>query len=413
MVEIPENSELPDQSSTSIDYCEFCGTELHDEKICTQCGLKVKKRLFKKKKKKKEKIKSKSYGPLSFNEVLGTYRIKLVHIYIPLLICIIAATFLSWLAYYKAEFIINAAIFPDESNAGEIILNGLIPVFISAAFIVIIWLLVKRFGLIVFKIIMGSIVLFYCWYGFTFFVYIFYIVFGESMVAINEQFFVYLFYILNYGSGIFYLIIGFFYFRNKLTVNQKNLLVLSYGIFIGAIIGISLPLWSIFSLAICFSIYDLIIVFKGPLGKIWELFQENQQKASEDIKKKIESGELSEEEAAELAEKHFLQNQEPNDNDGNNEDEDLSKFLKDIKIEIGSGDLIFYSALVAVVFITTVNWLTTLLVILGVLSGAGLTMYFLLKKKRVLPALPFSMFIGIIMFFLGQLIEYLITIGIF
>ena len=71
-----------------------------------------------------------SYGPLSFNEILGTFRIKLIHLYIPLLICIVAATFLSWLTYYKAGLDINAAIFPDESNVGEIILNGLIPVLI-------------------------------------------------------------------------------------------------------------------------------------------------------------------------------------------------------------------------------------------------------------------------------------------
>jgi len=352
----------------------------------------------------KRNNKSKSYGPLSFNEILGTFRIKLIHIYIPLLICIIAATFLSWLTYYQAGIDdITVVPFPDESSIWEIILNGLIPVLISAAFIVIIWFLVKWFGLVVFKIIMGSLVLFYCWYGFNFFVSVFYTVFEESMIAINAQFFSILSYILFYGSIGFYLIVGIFFFMNKLPVYLKNLLVLSYGIFIGAIIGISLPLWSIFSLAICFSIYDLIVVFKGPLGKIWELFQDNQQKASEDLRNKIESGELSEEEGAELAEKNFLQTQEP-------DEEDLSKYIKDLKIEIGSGDLIFYSALVAVVFITTINWLTTVLVIIGVLSGAAITIYLLLKKKRVLPALPFSMFIGIIMFFIGQLINYLITI---
>ncbi|MHA1475641.1 MAG: hypothetical protein ACTSPA_06060 [Promethearchaeota archaeon] len=356
----------------------------------------------------KRNNKPKSFGPLSFNEILGTFRIKLIHIYIPLLICIISATFLSWLTYYQAGIDdITVVPFPDESSIWEIILNGLIPVLISAAFIVIIWFLVKWFGLVVFKIIMGSLVLFYCWYGFNFFVSVLYLIYYESMITLNEGFFIILYDVLFYGSAVFYLIVGFFFFRNKLTVNQKNLLVLSYGIFIGAIIGVSLPLWSIFSLAICFSIYDLIVVFTGPLGKIWELFQDNQKKASEDLKKRIESGELSEEEGAILAEKHFLQNQEP---DEEGEEEDLSKFIKDLKIEIGSGDLIFYSALVAVVFITTSNWLTTLLVIIGVLSGAGLTIYFLLKKKRVLPALPFSMFIGIIMFFLGQLINYLITI---
>jgi hypothetical protein len=376
MAEIPENSELQDQGS-------------------------------------KRNNKSKSYGPLSFNEILGTFRIKLIHIYIPLLICIITATFLSWLTYYQAGLDdYNVAPFPDEESIWAIILNGLIPVLISATFIVIIWLLVRKFGLIVFKILMGSIVILYCWVGFTFFLGVIFIVLWDSGVILNEELFLDLYDILLYGSAVFYLIVGFFYFRNKLSVNQKNLLVLSYGIFIGAIIGISLPLWSIFSLAICFSIYDLIVVFKGPLGKIWELFNENQQKASEDIKKKIESGELSEEEAAVLAEKLFLQNEEPDEEGGEGENEDLSKFIKDLKIEIGSGDLIFYSALVAVVFITTLDWLTTLLVIVGVLAGAGLTIYFLLKKKRVLPALPFSMFFGIILFFLGQLINYLIALNV-
>ncbi|QEE14358.1 hypothetical protein DSAG12_00171 [Promethearchaeum syntrophicum] len=352
-----------------------------------------------------------SYGPLSFNEILGTFRIKLIHIYWPLLVCIISATFLSWLTFYIAgiDYRDEVVPYPDESNFWQVILNGLIPVLISAAFLVIIWILVKKFGLVVFKILMGTIVILYCWFGFTFFLRVIYIVLWDSFVGINYGFFNVLFYVLYYGSMVFYVILGFFYFRNRLSVNLKNMLVLSYGIFIGAIIGVSLPLWSIFSLAICFSIYDLIIVFKGPLGKIWQLFQDNQQKASEDIRKRLESGDLSEEEAAKLSEKHFLNNQETDEEEG--EEEDLSKYIKDLKIELGSGDLIFYSALVAVVFITTNNWLTTLLVIIGVLFGAGVTIYFLLKKKRVLPALPFSMIIGIIMFFLGQLIEYLITIG--
>jgi len=407
MVENSKNFQV--QDSSFKDICENCGAELHGENICSQCGLKVKNKHFKKEKKKENNNSNSSYGPLTFNEVLGTFRIKLTRLYIPLLICIISATFLSWLTYYQAKVQINVAPFPDESNVGEIILNGIIPVLISALFIVIIYFIVKKFGLIVFKIIMGVLVLFYCWYGFTFFVYIFYLIYYESMIAINEQFFVILFYVLYYGSAIVYLIIGIFFFKNKLSVNQKNMLVLSYGIFIGAIIGVSLPLWSIFSMAIFFSIYDLIIVFKGPLGKIWDLFQENQQKASKDIKNKVESGEISEEEADELSKKHFIQNHEQSEE----EDEDLMKFIKDLKLEIGSGDLIFYSAIVAATFITTNNWLTTLLVIVGVLLGAGLTIYYLLKKKRVLPALPFSMAFGIVMFFIGQLIQYLITIGVF
>ena len=53
----------------------------------------------------------------SFTEMLGTYKIRITRIYIPLLICIFAATFLAWLTTYPADVEVNAAIVdPEESS---------------------------------------------------------------------------------------------------------------------------------------------------------------------------------------------------------------------------------------------------------------------------------------------------------
>ncbi len=342
--------------------------------------------------------------PMTFADLLGTYRVKLTHIYIPILICIGMATFLAWLTSFPAEVEINGATFPDENNAGEIILNGLIPVLLSAVFITVLWLLIKKFGIKVFKVIMGVLVVFYTWYGITFFTMIIYMVAWDN---IGENFGLYLniaYYVIIIGSAIVLLIMGYLFFKNRLQVKQKNLLVLLYGIFMGGLIGIYFPMWTTFSFAIFLSLWDLITVFKGPLGKIATMLQEGQAQAQQNLEDQVARGEITEEEAQEMAQFSSLQNRDiPND--------ELKDHIKEMEIELGSGDLILYSALVANVFVETLKttslifhaWVSTIFVIVGVLGGATLTLYLLITKRKMLPALPFSMFFGIAMFFISKL----------
>ncbi len=276
--------------------------------------------------------------------------------------------------------------------------------------------MVRKRGLGFFKVLMGIFVLLYNWFGFTYYEYIVAtILYGQyfpdmlSYVIYN---------ILYYGSIGFFLFVGIMFFLNKLKVWQKNLLILSFGIFLGSIIGVSLPTWSLFMLMIFFSIWDLIAVFKGPLGKIADILMENRKKL---MNQKEESTEyVSGSESSTTA-----KDKEESVSVGLDELDD--KYIKDhldeIEVEIGSGDLIFYSALVAQTFfsisswilgITKVTWLQfagtwfiTVLVIFGVILGAYMTLQRLLQNKRVLPALPFSMFIGIGLYFLGQIIVYI------
>ena len=342
--------------------------------------------------------------PMSFTDLLGTYRIKLTRIYIPVLICMGVSTFLAWLTSFHTDIAPNGAFFPEENNIGEILLNGFIPVLLSAVFITVLWLLIKKFGIKVFKVIMGVLVVFYTWFGFAFFVGVPY---GIAWEQIGEEYgliinIVYL--ILVFGSAVVLLVMGYLFFKNRLNVKQKNLLVLLYGIFMGGLIGINFPMWTTFSFAIFLSLWDLITVFKGPLGKIANMLQEGQKQAKQDLSGKVYRGELTEAEAQEISQFASLQNQDI-------PDDELKDNYKEMEIELGSGDLILYSALVANVFVNTLkatdslpqSWFSTIFVIVGVLGGAALTLYLLITKRRMLPALPFSMFFGIAMFFISKL----------
>ncbi|TFH28426.1 MAG: hypothetical protein E4G98_05370, partial [Promethearchaeota archaeon] len=69
-----------------------------------------------------------------------------------------------------------------------------------------------------------------------------------------------------------------------------------------------------------------------------------------------------------------------------------------------------YSALIANIFVNYGSWFLAIMTIVGVLGGAAMTLYYLLTKKRMLPALPFSMAFGISLFFVGRLIQYLLAL---
>ena len=339
---------------------------------------------------------------VSFNDLLGTYRIQINRIYMPIMVNLFAAMFLAWLVTYKAGISLNAALYdPEETSTLGVILNGLIPVLMSAVFITIIFFIVKKFGLKAFKYIMGAIVLFYVWFGFTFYEDILFIILWEFMSTTPEsaEFFYYLYYIIRYGSALYFFYLGYKFLKDKLTLIQKNTLVLLFGIFLGSIIGISFPTWTMFSFSIFLSIWDLITVFKGPLGKIAEEIQNNRDKYVDDVIDKIDNGELHPDVLDEMDMSSVR------DNDVN--EVPLKEIIKNSKIELGSGDLILYSALVSHAFVKTLSWLITISVIIGVLAGMFLTLYLLIKKQRVLPALPFSMLFGIIMFLIsGALVGY-------
>jgi presenilin-like A22 family membrane protease len=65
------------------------------------------------------------------------------------------------------------------------------------------------------------------------------------------------------------------------------------------------------------------------------------------------------------------------------------------KLEIGIGDLAFYSMLSSSALIFSKNLIVMILTVIAIIIGTGITISGL-KRNKILPGLPISIFLGII-----------------
>jgi presenilin-like A22 family membrane protease len=129
----------------------------------------------------------------------------------------------------------------------------------------------------------------------------------------------------------------------------RNVAVVAIGGALGIFFGFSIPLYSAVIILVFLAVYDVFAVYKGPMGKI----------------------------AA----------------SGLDQLQGLSFSFKDI--QMGLGDLVFYSMLMGVVFFHfTPNFLPTVMAIVGILAGSIVTL-FALEKKGLFPGLPFPIMLGL------------------
>jgi presenilin-like A22 family membrane protease len=129
----------------------------------------------------------------------------------------------------------------------------------------------------------------------------------------------------------------------------RNVAVVALGGALGIFFGFSIPLYSAVIILVFLAVYDVIAVYKGPVGKI----------------------------AA----------------SGLDQLQGLSFSFKDI--QMGLGDLVFYSMLMGVIFFSFLaSFLPTLMAIVGILAGSIIT-FFALEKKGIFPGLPFPILLGL------------------
>ena len=137
----------------------------------------------------------------------------------------------------------------------------------------------------------------------------------------------------------------------------RNLAVICIGGALGIFFGFAIPLWSAVLILAFLAVYDVFAVYRGPVGKIAQ------------------------------------------SSSGMEQLQGLSFSFKDI--QMGLGDLVFYSMLTGSAFFYffdlygfPLGFLPCLISIIGILAGSIVT-FFLLGKKGIFPGLPFPIMLGL------------------
>jgi len=135
----------------------------------------------------------------------------------------------------------------------------------------------------------------------------------------------------------------------------RNIAVVGVGGALGIFFGKFIPLYSAVLILAFLAVYDVIAVYRGHVGKIAQ-----SQSAS---------------------------------GSGLDELQGLSFSFKDI--QMGLGDLVFYSMLTGAIFFGfPQSILPTVVAIIGILAGSIIT-FFMLERKGIFPGLPFPIMLGL------------------
>jgi len=138
---------------------------------------------------------------------------------------------------------------------------------------------------------------------------------------------------------------------------SKNVAVLAIGGALGIFFGFAIPLWSAVLILVFLAVYDVFAVYRGPVGKIAQ------------------------------------------SSEGLDQLRGLSYSFKDI--EMGLGDLVFYSMLTGSMLFYFVDSyrlpfgiLPCLVSIIGIMGGSIITFY-MLERRGIFPGLPFPIMLGL------------------
>ncbi|MDX1797545.1 MAG: hypothetical protein R3255_02745 [Candidatus Lokiarchaeia archaeon] len=291
-----------------------------------------------------------------------TYRIKRNLYPVPIILVIAIAAILAYITYIEAGYQIDGGYIP-ESEYGVLggILNGLIYTALAgiSAFIIIFIIKKKGIGTLmyIFGFSFGLIGFFQTWFFGGIFL---------DLIFSNSPLVFYVFYYeLIFLAAFFTIIMLYLYFTSK-SIKIKNFIVLYIGLLIGASMGVLMPLWTTLAILIGISCWDIFAVLykRGPIKQLIDIASSPEEEVGivdTELQTKIKEGEY---------------------------EYDTSK------IEIGIGDLAFYSMLTSSALVQTNNLIVMILTALATIIGTGITISGL-KRNKILPGLPISIFLGI------------------
>jgi hypothetical protein len=297
---------------------------------------------------------------------LPVYSTSPKRLWLPIVICIVGAGLLSICLNFVSPLLEMEYQIADPSlGAGANIIDAVIFIGIGAAAAFILIKIVRKRGINALEKIMT--IAFLVLGTFITYFYGLYV-----LILINEQIPVdgVWQYIWMATSFAIALSLVWLYASPKYASRQgiHNIVVVIFGVLIGSYLASLIPTWTSLIILMGFSLYDIYSVRKGPI-------KEMMQQADPDVA----SGDL------------------------------VDVDIDDISIDIGIGDLAFYSMLTSITLISA-EWGGPGLVaisgnpflyiipfaaaIVGVLIGAWIS-FELVKKNKILPGLPMSIFIGI------------------
>jgi hypothetical protein len=297
-----------------------------------------------------------------------TYRVSRKLYPLPIILVVIFAGFLAYATYFIAGIQIEGG-YVSESEYGFTagLINGIIFTAMAAVSSFVIIFLVKKKGIEILKYIFGVTFGFLVFFTTLFFgqillFLVFYNLLETDLVVIWYEIGSYL---LLFGTIALSFIIIFAYFRT-ITQTIKNIIILYISLLMGALLGIMFPLWTTLAVLIGISCWDIFAVKskRGPIKEMIDIASSNSDindMTEEELEKKLESGDI---------------------------------MFDTSKLEIGIGDLVFYSMLTSSALIITGYLIVMILTAISIIIGTGITIQGL-KKNKILPGLPISIFLGI------------------
>jgi len=313
---------------------------------------------------------------------LPTYRIKSSLYALPIIIAVVVAGILAYLTFFVAGVQVEESYFPEEElGALAVLLNGIIFTVISAISAFFIIFLIRKIGVGVIKYIFGLSFGFVSFFITLMFldviIFLIFVQFPETASLVT----LYLLFtniIIPALTAISVILLIYYYFTSK-SIKTKNFIVLYISLLVSASMSIILPFWSTLAILVGISLWDIFAVLykRGPIKTMIDIISNNDDEnrpSDSDVEEKIKSGE---------------------------------SVYDTSKLEIGIGDLAFYSLLTSSILLFTNNIVIVILTTVAILIGTGITISGL-KRNKILPGLPISIFMGIGTFFLCQLIIFFI-----
>jgi len=313
---------------------------------------------------------------------LPTYRIKSSLYPLPIIIAVLVAGILAYLTVFVVGVEVEGSYFPeDEFGVLGVVLNGIVFTVISAISAFFIIFLIRRIGVGVIKYIFGLSFGFVSFFITLMFldviIFIIFVQFPETASLVK----LYLLFTNIYIpalTAISVILLIYYYFTSK-SIKTKNFIVLYISLLVSASMSIILEFWSTLAILIGISLWDIFAVLykRGPIKTMMEIISNKDDESDPsyaEVEEKIKSGE---------------------------------GVYDTSKLEIGIGDLAFYSLLTSSVLLFTNNIVIVILTTVAILVGTGITISGL-KRNKILPGLPISIFMGIGTFLLCQLIIFFI-----